>query len=253
MNVTWLGQSGYLLEAGGLRLALDPYLGDAVEREQGLRRLVPPPLTAAELAPDVLLITHDHLDHFDPDAVPAILSAFPGCVLAGPASVRAHGARIGVSAERIAALDAGATVRFGNVGVTATPARHSDASAVGLLVRSGGALLWFSGDTLYSPDLAARVLALAGRPPDAAFVCINGRLGNMDAADAVRLAGELRAGVAVPAHYGMFAENTADPRAFAAACARAGLRAVVPECGGTLTLEGGEGAARVSELRKETA
>ena len=34
--------------------------------------------------------------------------------------------------------------------------------------------------------------------------------------------------------------NTADPRAFAAACARAGLRAVVPECGGTLTFEGGD-------------
>ncbi|MBM4156167.1 MAG: hypothetical protein FJ221_14250 [Lentisphaerae bacterium] len=66
MKATWLGQSGYLLEGGGVRLAIDPYLSDAVERAQGLKRLVPPPCTVAELAPDVLLITHDHLDHLRP-------------------------------------------------------------------------------------------------------------------------------------------------------------------------------------------
>ena len=231
MKATWLGQSGYLLEGAGVRIAIDPYLSDAVEQAQGLKRLVAPPVTVAQLVPDILLITHDHLDHFDPDTVPAVMEAFPGCRLAGPASVRAHAARIGLPAARLVALDAGQSARFGGVDVIATPARHSDPAAVGLLVRDDGTLLWFSGDTLYGPDLAGDVLRLAGRAPDAAFVCMNGRLGNMGIDDAVRLLAEMRPGVAVPSHYGMFAENTADPAEFAAACARAGLRSAVLDPG----------------------
>jgi L-ascorbate metabolism protein UlaG (beta-lactamase superfamily) len=238
MNVTWLGQSGYLLEGGGARIAIDPYLSDAVERAQGLKRLIAPPLTVSQLAPDHLLITHDHLDHFDPDTVSAAMKAFPACRLAGPASVMAHGARIGIAAARLVPLDTGAAVRLGDVEVAATPARHSDGSAVGLLVRSADALLWFSGDTLYVPEMAAQILRRAGRPPDAAFVCMNGRLGNMGVDDAVRLVAELRPAIAVPSHYGMFAENTADPAAFVDACARAGLRAVVLEPGRSRTFPG---------------
>ncbi len=231
MTITWLGQSGYLLEGAGVRIAIDPYLSDAVERAQGLKRLVAPPLTVAQLAPDVLLITHDHLDHFDPDTVPAVMRSFPACRLAGPASVRAHGARIGLADARLVALDAGGSACLGGVEVTATPARHSDPAAVGLLVRADGVLLWFSGDTLYGPDLAGDVLRLAGRAPDAAFVCMNGRLGNMGVDDAVRLLAEMRPALAVPSHYGMFAENTAAPAPFAAACARAGLRTLVLDPG----------------------
>ncbi|OQW96314.1 MAG: hypothetical protein BWK77_05320 [Verrucomicrobia bacterium A1] len=240
MNVTWLGQSGYLLEGGGRRLALDPYLSDIVEREQGLRRLVPPPCSIASLAPDALLITHDHLDHYDPETVAAILSAFPACRLAGPASVMAHAARDGIAAVRLVPLDVGAAVRLGDVEITATPAHHSDASAVGLLIRAEDARLWFSGDTLYTPEMSERILQLAGRAPDAAFVCMNGRLGNMGIDDAVRLLAEIRPAVAVPSHYGMFAENTADPAAFVAACARAGLRALVMDPGRPRAFPGGD-------------
>ena len=57
LHITWLGQSGYLLEGAGQRLVLDPFFSDIVERQQGLRRLLPPPCTLASLAPDALLIT----------------------------------------------------------------------------------------------------------------------------------------------------------------------------------------------------
>jgi L-ascorbate metabolism protein UlaG (beta-lactamase superfamily) len=51
-------------------------------------------------------------------------------------------------------------------------------------------------------------------PPTALLVCINGKLGNMTAAEAARLAAALRPRVAIPMHYGMFADNTADPQEF---------------------------------------
>ena len=219
MKITWLGQSGYLLEGDGQRLVLDPFFSDIVERKQGLRRLLPPPCTIASLTPDALLITHDHLDHYDPETVVAIMAMFPACRLIGPASVMAHGAQAGLAADRLVPLASGETRHSGRVAISATPARHSDPSSVGLLIQFATDLLWFSGDTLYFPELSPQVLRLARRSPDIALVCINGRLNNMCAVDAVRLMAELQPRLAVPTHYGMFAENTADPSGFLTACA----------------------------------
>lgn len=219
MHITWLGQSGYLLDDGETRLVIDPYFSDIVERKEGLRRLVPPPCLLASLSPQALCLTHDHLDHFDPETVGEIMGLFPECQLIGPASVCRHARTMGLRDDRTILLGAGATTSMGGIRLAATPARHSDPDAVGLVIDTDSELLWFSGDTLYFPELSRLVRQTAGRPPDVAFVCINGRLGNMDLHTAARLVGELQPRTAVPMHYGMFAENTADPAEFRAACA----------------------------------
>jgi L-ascorbate metabolism protein UlaG (beta-lactamase superfamily) len=225
MHITWLGQSGYLLASAGQRLVLDPYFSNAVERLQGLRRLVPPPCPATELQPDALFITHDHLDHFDEETVAAIMQSAPACRLIGPASVMRHAEKLGLPVACLTPLASGVTVTLGSISITATPARHSDPSSVGLLIQVENILLWFSGDTLYAPELARQILSLAQRPPDIACVCINGKLGNMNMSEAVALLEELQPRLTVPTHYGMFAENTADPGEFVAICTRRGLAA----------------------------
>ena len=53
--------------------------------------------------------------------------------------------------------------------------------------------------------------ALAEKKLDAAFICINGKLGNMNVEEAVRLTRILRPKLAIPCHYGMFDSNTEDP------------------------------------------
>lgn len=231
MNITWLGQSGYLLEHEGQRLLMDPYFSDIVERREGLRRLIPPPFALGDLSPDALLITHNHLDHFDPETVAQIANLFPDCRLLGPASVMEHGKRVGFGGDRLLPIAPGETVRLAGVAITATPARHSDPAAVGFILQTGNTTFWFSGDTLYSPELAAQIHELAGRTLDVAFVCINGRLGNMNLQEAATLIAELKPRFAIPTHYGMFAENTADPQEFIAACDRLGQTAVTLECG----------------------
>lgn len=226
MTITWLGQSGYLLGIGDQRLLIDPFFSEVVERKQGVRRLVPPPCTIASLAPDLLFITHDHLDHYDPETVVEIMTVHPGCRLIGPSSVMAHAARDGIPATRLLSIVPGGTIACGSVSLTATPAQHSDPVAVGLLLKAFADCVWFSGDTLYFPELAARARLSAGRSPDLAFICINGRLGNMNVQEAARVIAELRPRVAVPMHYGMFAENTADPAEFVTCCAGLGRRAI---------------------------
>ena len=64
---------------------------------------------------------------------------------------------------------------------------------------------------------------------DVMFVCINGRLGNMDYREAAKLAKALPCRVVVPNHYGMFAENTVDPDLFVNEMSGSGIYVHTPE------------------------
>ncbi len=224
MTVTWLLQGSFLFESGGFRLLVDPYISDVVERKQGLTRLAPPPLDIAALKPDAIVCTHDHMDHLDPVGLPQILTLHPSVRVTGPASVRRKAEKLGLDAARFDVVAPGATVTRGPFRLTAVPAYHSDPETIGLLIEADGQLLYLSSDTLYQDELPGLVLeAAGGRSPDLALICINGKLGNMNADEALQVAARLQAGAVVPMHYGLFAENTADSESFVAACRAAGL------------------------------
>ena len=236
MKLTWLGQGGYLIEAAGQRLAVDPYLTDALAQQQGLRRLVPAPISIDDLAPDAVFVTHDHLDHFDPETLGPLMRHAPSALLLGPQSVVDHGRQLGIDDPRLLLASVGEAMRWSVFTLTPTPARHSDPWAVGLLIEAGSRPVYISGDTLYDPTLGPSIRSLAGRTLDAAFVCINGRLGNMNATAAAELVAELQPRIAVPMHYGMFAENTADPNDFVVACLARGQKVHLLDIGESVEL-----------------
>ena len=62
MKITWLGQAGLLFE-GGLSVMIDPYLSDSVGEKHGNPRRVPVDERFFAAAPDVMIFTHNHLDH----------------------------------------------------------------------------------------------------------------------------------------------------------------------------------------------
>jgi L-ascorbate 6-phosphate lactonase len=235
MKLTWLGQGGYLIEQAETRLVVDPYLTDALAASHGLRRLAPPPVSIDEMDADVVFVTHDHLDHFDPETLEPLMGSST-CMLIGPQSVIAHGRRLGIKESRLLEVCVGETVSARGFRITATPAVHSDPHAIGILVNGEDRLAYISGDTLYDASLADSVNRLAGRPLDAAMVCINGRLGNMNIEEAAELVAALKPGVAVPMHYGMFAENTADPQQFVAACRTQNQNTLLLETGASVQL-----------------
>lgn len=237
MNITWIGQGGYLIEQDGRRLAIDPYLSDALAQRLGLPRLAPPPIAIEELGAQAVFVTHDHLDHFDPETLEPWKDLFPESRLLGPQSVVDHGRRLGIDDSRLILARIGEPIRLPAFTLTPTPAQHSDPWAVGLLVEAGGRTVYLSGDTLYADTLAPRIRELlAGKGLDAALVCINGRLGNMNLEEAARLMAELRPALAVPMHYGLFAANTADPHEFVVACRAREQATRVLELGETFSL-----------------
>ena len=80
MKVTWLGQAGLLVKAGGLVIMIDPYLSNSV----GKPRHTPIDESVFAVKPHVMVFTHDHLDHYDPDTVPRFLGEGSDCTVLAP-------------------------------------------------------------------------------------------------------------------------------------------------------------------------
>jgi len=218
-----LGQASLVLKAGESILAVDPYLTDADGEGGRLAREFPPPLAPGELRADVVALTHDHIDHTDPDT----LLALPGEPrLLGPPAVTAHLAAIGIDAARVTTVAPGEPVTAGAFTLTPVPAAHEEldtARFVGYLVEAAGLTLYHAGDTVVHEEV---LRALEGRAIDVAFLPINGRdffrqadgiVGNMDVREAVEVAERLDVGLTVPVHYDLFAFNPADPGQFVSA------------------------------------
>lgn len=204
LHITWLGQGGYLLDDGDTRICIDPYLSDAVEKVSGKKRLYPPPIAPDRLQCDLIVCTHDHLDHLDPDLV---TQTDPNQPFAGPDSCAAHLRQLG--RNHVSPLNRGGTLTLDGFTLDAVFADHT-ADSIGLMVRHSGHTLYFSGDTLYNEQLKE----LTGFRPDLTFICINGRLGNMNVQEAVRLTQALSPKVGIPAHYDLFADNGEDPQIY---------------------------------------
>ena len=225
-QITWLSQGGFLFEYENLRIVADPYMSDVLSA-RGFGRMSPPPLSYEELKPDWVLFTHDHIDHFDETSVSGICSIYPKCKFAGPQSTMEHFSKLGFPNE-FELLKKGAPFKFSESAcVIPTPAFHSDQHAVGLLFDFGGKLAWLSGDTLFNEKL----FGIAEYKPDYTFICINGRLGNMNAQEAAKVISSLRPELAIPMHFGLFAGNTADPEPFVKALEKENIKTLVAEAG----------------------
>ncbi|MFC5401228.1 MBL fold metallo-hydrolase [Cohnella soli] len=212
----WLGQGSFVFRFGrDATIWIDPYLSDAVERELGLTRICLRLSSPDEIAGDIVAITHDHADHFDPETIECAVSA--GMRIAGPSSCLRHYREMGLPEKRYLELDRGQMQSIGGVRITAVPAHHpsgndSTYDSVGYVLEWRSLSLYIAGDTEWTEEVAN---AVRGLRPDAAFVPINGQWGNMNAYDASLLVQTAEAKRAIPMHFGMFAENDADPQQFA--------------------------------------
>ncbi len=215
LKLTWLCQGNFLLEGDGIRIVVDPYLSDALA-DRGMPRMQPVPVSFEDLKPDVVIFTHDHLDHFDEESVRPIAKMYPNCVFVGPSSTYEHFKKMGYDPKRFVIMDVGDAYARGGVLVKAVKAHHSDPKSIGLVISISGRTVYISGDTLFEDDLAEGVKKACGKNPlDIVAICINGKLGNMKWDEAVKVVEELAPGMAaIPMHYGLFAKNTEDPEPF---------------------------------------
>lgn len=221
VQLTWLGQAGFaFLTAHGRRIVLDPYLSDACERLHGFKRLSLPALSAEEVVADWVILTHEHTDHLDPDALPIIASRNPACRFAAPIGCRDGLAQAGITLDRCVLLEPHHRHDLDDLVVHTVPADHGDlsSSALTLLLDFGGVRVLATGDTSWRPVLFKPLYDLK---PDVVLPAINGVFGNMNHIDAAMLVAEARPRIAIPCHFWTLAEQGAgDPAGFLHACAR---------------------------------
>jgi L-ascorbate 6-phosphate lactonase len=169
--------------------------------------MVPIPVQPSKLKADIILCTHDHIDHCDEQTLKH--TDFFKTRYAGPDSCARHFAKMGIEESRITALNRNDSISLGDAQIHAVYAKHTGDS-IGVIVRHEHASVYFTGDSEYDE----RLLEAKIMKPDILVICINGKLGNMDFRQAADVAKGLAVKTAVPCHYAMFAENTEDPQNF---------------------------------------
>lgn len=242
----WLGQAGFVLAQGGLRIVIDPYLSDSLaEKYRGQpfphKRMMPPPIAPDALRDiDWLLCTHSHTDHMDQPTIRALLAANPTMQVLAPRAERAKAMERGVPESRLHLIDSGENRDLGGVVVTATPSAHEDLKItpsghlyLGYALTGGGVTVWHSGDTVPHSGLVPAVRPLA---VDLTLLPVNGRdaaraangvPGNLTLEEAVDLTDSIGASAMLGHHFGLFEFNTLDPVEGAARLARISPKADV--------------------------
>ena len=200
LEIVYLGQAGLLFEKNGFRILIDPYLSNSVEKinPKNYRR-VPVEERFFQLKPDVMVFTHNHLDHYDPETVKHFLTADSKITVLSPKSVWDEVRQLGGGNNYIL-FNRHTQWTEGGIRFTAVKAEHSDLFAIGVIIDDGEKKYYITGDTLYNeeifPDIPGDIYAL--------FLPVNGVGNNMNMEDAARFARRVNARKTVPIHFGLF-------------------------------------------------
>ncbi len=195
-----LGQHGFLLKGGRTTVIVDPYLSDSIAERGGhfrdtFARLIPIVVAPQALSiVDMVLVTHHHTDHCDPETLVPLLAASTARLLT---SYKAYERlrELGIDLTRVEVPPVDQALMYNDeLIVTPVPAAHYDhdpdahgnPAYLGFIITLNGVTLYHSGDTVIYPGLMERLQA---QRIDMMCLPINGRdwvreqqglVGNMD-------------------------------------------------------------------------
>lgn len=225
-GIWYMGQEGFLLKSGSSYLAIDLYLSDYVDKHccefVKWQRRYAPPIDAAELGfLDVVLCTHTHYDHADPDTLKQLAKNNPATKFVIPAPEIATIAAYGIETQNLIPAVAWKKIQVADYEIIPIPSAHEtlhpdengNYKELGYLVRTNGKTFFHAGDMCMYDGLIESVKPYN---VDVAFLPINGRdyfrnrndiIGNFNCEEAVLLAKEIGADMLVPMHHDLYAVN----------------------------------------------
>ena len=207
MKITWLGQAGLLFETDGKIILVDPYLSDNVKNfEPKNYRRVPVDEAFLKIKPDVIVITHNHLDHLDKETLKYYLTKDAECLVLAPNGGWQELRKFGGNSNYVL-FNNGTTWTEGYVIFRAVKAEHSDPYAIGVIISHNGKNYYITGDTLYNEHVFD---SLPDMEFEAVFLPINGVGNNMNMTDAARFSKRINSKYTIPLHIGMFDDMSAD-------------------------------------------
>lgn len=185
---------------------IDPYLSDSVEKVNPKNyRRVEVEETLFDINPNVMVFTHNHLDHYDPETVKHFINKESNIIVLAPKSVWDEVRKLGGNNNYVL-FNRHTEWTENGIRFTAVKAEHSDPTPIGVIMECDNKKYYITGDTLYNEEIFEDI------PSDiyALFLPINGVGNNMNMIDAARFAKKVNAEKTLPLHIGMFDEITAD-------------------------------------------
>ncbi len=220
--IWWFGQNGFIFKTPeGTVASVDMYLTDSCAdllagSGFSLSRQIPVFIAPEELDVDVYTCTHNHQDHTDPLTIRGLRNKDTSHFVGPHPTCQVYAAE-GIESGRIVHAWPSCELEFGDLqirGAFALPTDDSDLNHMGFLLRIGnGPRIYVTGDTDYTELLCE----MAKHSPDLMITCINGGFNNLSHWEAAELAGKIKPKAAIPCHYDMFADNSADPKQFRSA------------------------------------
>lgn len=227
-GLVWLGQAGFAIRAGSQTVVIDAFLSPHPDR------VVPAAFKPAEANRlTAILCTHEHLDHYDADAVKQMAGTSPQAKIIVPAPITKLVIDTGIDPNRVVGMQPDEEVVLGEMTVHAVPACHGVEIAdaynfgheisegafryLGFIIDCGGTRIYHAGDTITYEGMAEALkcflidlalLPINGRCPDREA---QGLVGNIDHIEAAELAAQMHADTVVPMHYDMFVGNPGYP------------------------------------------
>ena len=160
---------------------------------------------------DIILITHDHYDHFSPNDISKV--AKPETVLVVPEKMAKKAGDAKSLVSRIETVPQGASIDVDGLKIETVPAYNTlkpfhmkSAGWVGYIFEADGKRVYIAGDT----DATKEAKAVKC---DIALVPIGGHY-TMDYKDAAAVVNAIKPEVAIPTHYGSIVGSTEDGNKF---------------------------------------
>lgn len=159
----------------------------------------------------LILITHDHFDHFSPEAIAKV--AKEDTLFVCPQTMAEALAASGIEPSQITAVTPGQTLTMGDLPIETVPAYNTRKSFhpeekgwVGYILTVNGQRIYIAGDTNFIPE--QRDITC-----DIAMVPIGGYY-TMDAREAAACVNKMKPKVVIPTHYGTIVGHPSEGQLF---------------------------------------
>jgi L-ascorbate metabolism protein UlaG (beta-lactamase superfamily) len=193
VEITWLKHDAFLLKGEGVVVAIDPYELRSVPEKA-----------------DLVLVTHDHFDHCDPNSVRLV--AKPDAVIVAPQNAAS---KLG---KNVRVVKAGDVLTEKGVTIKVVPAYNvrperqkfhpKNYGGVGYLITLAGKTVYHPGDTDLIPEMDnLGHVDIALLPVSGTYV--------MDAQEAAEAVKRIKPTHVIPMHYGSIVGGKADAEKFA--------------------------------------